>query len=196
MRKTHDQMDGFKDELSGRPTGAADERSCGWPGCDGAGLHRAPKARDRLEEFHWFCLDHVREYNQSWNYFEGMSDNEFTAMVRSSATWERPTWPLGNTAGNPTGTSDGSGEDAWVYWAARDSVNSFRGQPNPGNHRVRAPGEQAQMSRLGREEQQALDMLNLDATATLQDVKKRYKQLVKRYHPDANGGADHHDRRR
>jgi len=37
-------------------------------------------------------------------------------------------------------------------------------------------------------ERKALDTLGLDADATKHQVKMRFKELVKRHHPDANGG--------
>ena len=54
-------------------------RVCEIEGCEGAGLYRAPVSPERLNEFHWFCLDHVREYNRSWNFFEGRSEEELEA---------------------------------------------------------------------------------------------------------------------
>ena len=56
--------------------------------------YRAPKSRSNLNDYHWFCLEHIREYNKSWNYYEGMSENEIEIEIRSSTTWERPTWPI------------------------------------------------------------------------------------------------------
>ena len=170
-------------------------RPCAWPGCPHAGEYRAPKARDRLNDYHWFCLEHVRTYNAAWNYFEGMSDCEFDAMVRSCATWDRPTWPLGHKGhnGHDNGANPKSGppQDPGLFWSARDSADRFREQPNPGRQTIYTAGEQTRMARLGPNERRALNVLSLDETATLQDVKKRYKQLVKRYHPDANGGTRH-----
>ena len=71
------------------------ERPCDWTGCDDEGLYRAPRSRETLGEYHWFCLDHVRHYNTHWNYFEGMSDEEVEAQIRRDTVWGRPTWPLG-----------------------------------------------------------------------------------------------------
>ena len=57
--------------------------------------HRAPKSRENLREYYWFCLEHVREYNKSWNYFEDMSEEQISTYRHNSATWHRPTWDLG-----------------------------------------------------------------------------------------------------
>ncbi|MBI1181333.1 MAG: DnaJ domain-containing protein [Alphaproteobacteria bacterium] len=159
---------------------AADDRTCDWPGCTAHASHRAPKDRERLEDYYWFCLQHVREYNGAWDYFAGMENLEYESLVRSSATWERPTWPLGNRGGD---------REAWTYWAAREAVAEFADSPEPGARRVKTPEQMAGISRLTRQDRQALATLELPETATLQDIKKRFKQLVKRYHPDATGPA-------
>ena len=75
------------------------ERFCDCPGCPEAGRYRAPRARDRLDEYYWFCLDHVREYNSAWDYFEGMGEDEIEAIRRRDTVWQRPSWPLGTKKG-------------------------------------------------------------------------------------------------
>lgn len=157
------------------------DRACDWPGCEEHGEHRAPKGRDRLEEFYWFCLPHAREYNRSWDYFAGMKANEYDSMVRSAATWERPTWPLGGRGGE---------RNDWAYWAAKEAVGAFMDDPDVGTRSLDEPERIAIRSRLKRADRQALATLELPETASLQDIKKRFKQLVKRYHPDATGPAN------
>ena len=76
---------------------------CSWPGCDKAGAHRAPKGRGREGEYHLFCLDHVRDYNKSYNYFSGMSDDDVATYQKSSITGHRPTWSSGVNAWAATG---------------------------------------------------------------------------------------------
>jgi curved DNA-binding protein CbpA len=45
-----------------------------------------------------------------------------------------------------------------------------------------------QTSRFSRAERQALSVLGLGEDADRQAVRRRYSQLVRRYHPDKNGG--------
>ena len=78
-------------------------RLCCWPDCAKLGEHRAPVSRDNLDEFYWFCQDHVRIYNRSWNYYVGMSDAEVEACVRSDTTWNRPSWPFAGGKAAPKG---------------------------------------------------------------------------------------------
>ena len=74
-------------------------RCCAWPGCDQRGRYRAPKARERLREFQWFCLEHIREFNRGWDYFQGMSQADIDGHRRADVTWHRPTWRYGTAYG-------------------------------------------------------------------------------------------------
>jgi len=186
------------------------ECDCDWPECDGAGVHRAPRDRNNLRDYFWFCLSHVRDYNKSWNYFDGMETNEYQAMARSTAKWDRPTWPIGNgpqgTMGNgprgpigngPRGPAPGQqrpglkASDQTGH--IRAAAATFRVVPDPIEMTLDDYVETAARRRLPVDDRKALEVLELNATATLQDVKKRYKQLVKRFHPDANGSTNDPD---
>src|ERR1044072_1054073 len=87
------------DRIRIKPTAEArranDVRVCDWAGCNNAGAHRAPRGRGREHEYFHFCLDHVREYNQSYNFFKGMSDDDVAAYQKDSLTGHRPTWKIG-----------------------------------------------------------------------------------------------------
>ncbi len=146
----------------------ATTRSCDWPGCKGAGEYRAPRSREQLNFFFWFCLDHVRQYNASWNYYEGMSDDEVEADVRKDTTWNRPTWPMGFRLEGILGSD-----------RVRDDFGLFSDEPSEAERKKKAltPWEKA------------LNVLGLSAPVTVAAVKARYKELVKRHHPDANGGS-------
>ena len=74
-------------------------RLCDAPDCAEAGQYRAPRDRS-LREFHWFCLDHVRAYNASWDFYKGMGPDEIEACLRADTSWQRPTWPLGRIGGS------------------------------------------------------------------------------------------------
>ncbi len=163
------------------------DRACDWPECDGTGAHRAPRDRDNLRIYFWFCLDHVRDYNKSWNYFDGMETDEYRAMTWSTAKWDRPTWPIGDgTPGTQRPGMNARTQTAHIRGAAK----AFRAVPDPTEMTLEDYVEIAAKRRLPPEDRKALEVLGLNATATLQDIKKRYKQLVKRFHPDANGGAN------
>lgn len=160
-------------------------RKCEKPGCEGFGEHKAPKSRQTLHDYYWFCLDHVREYNQSWDFFKGMNPGEIEAYQRATLTGLRPTWKMNDTAKGPINPKlqfyfRGAYVDPFLVFD--DGPGAQPGTPGAANRNGTAE------RRLTKMQQSSLDMLGLDGSATLQDVKTRFKELVKRFHPDANGG--------
>jgi len=156
------------------------ERACERPGCGKPGKFRAPKSPDNLDDFHWFCLDHVREYNHSYNYFAGMSDEAVTKYQKDSVTGHRPTWKMG-TGNRPAGADVGPK-------GAHDPFNMFR-ELGGGGGNWRPHSERAEPQRAVRNaERKALHELGLEEGAERAEIKARFKLLVKRHHPDANGG--------
>ncbi len=147
-------------------------RKCEQAGCEAEGNHRVPRSKDRLNEHLWLCLEHARAHNENWNYFQGMSDAEIEAFRVGAVTGHRPTWPLGRRSAR---MRDGDAP----------SLHDRHGMFADVAERPRAaPRERF----LTKPQRVALDVLNLEASATLQEIKARYKELVKRFHPDANGG--------
>jgi len=155
---------------------------CDWPGCSDAATHRAPKGRLREREYWGFCLAHVREYNQSYNYFAGMSEDAVAQYQKESITGHRPTWKMGvNGRSGARVTSD---RFFAQFSATSDPFSLF------GDHDGRTGAGRAQPEgrMIRNAERKALDTLGLETTATAHDIKMRFKALVKRHHPDANGG--------
>lgn len=154
-------------------------RGCDHPGCDEPGEHRAPKARDRLDEYLWFCLDHVRDYNKAWNYYAGMSPEQIETETRRDTTWQRPTWPLG-------ARSSGAGRFNRETAEIHDGFGFFG--DNGGEHLSGAARARAAGFRPDSPEARALATIDLEPPLNLTRLKARYKELVKQHHPDANGG--------
>ena len=152
------------------------ERQCDHPGCRREGVARAPKARDLLNEHYWFCQAHAADYNRSWNFFAGMSDAQVRArQTEDSTTGGRPTWSF--KAGR--GSREAAAAASRGFF--RDAFGIF-GQ-------TKAAAEQAAWDKkLGKLERNALADLDLDATADGPKIRQRYTELLKRCHPDANGG--------
>lgn len=160
-------------ETAVREPGTANCR-CAWAGCGLAGAHRAPRDRS-LHEYVFFCLEHVRIYNAQWNFHAGLGQAEIESELRSATTWNRPTWKLGTAGG-------------WRNLRVDDPFGL--GDDTPFDRRARAQGEgwTAQLG-LKAEHRLAMKVLELDGPLTLTELKARYKMLVKRFHPDANGGT-------
>jgi len=148
-----------------------DFRPCDHPGCHEYGDYRAPKSRDSLNEYFWFCLDHVRAYNSSWDYYAGLGADEIEFMVRNDTTWQRPTWPMGKRMG---------GGFRFDASKVRDGFGVFG--ENFGES-AQPPAPAASAAEMG-----ALKEMNLSYPLTIDALKTRYKELCKLHHPDANGG--------
>jgi hypothetical protein len=157
--------------------------ACEWPGCAHAATHRAPKGRTQEREYWRFCLDHVREYNHSYNFFAGMSDDAVARYQKDAVTGHRPTWKMGMVGGKRSGRS-GSGRFFNVEGAA-DPFSVFGelgGRARGGDTR------QEERRAVRNAERKALHALGLETDAERAEIKARFKELVKRHHPDANGG--------
>ena len=149
---------------------------CDLPGCGEPGEFRAPRSRYDLENYYLFCLKHVREYNAAWNYCAGMNEDEIERQIRADVTWQRPTWPLGVRSAYANGGRPifDLGAFAADDWADKTQMN--------------ADGAKGHRPRPGSPQERALAVLDLDSPVTQEAIKARYKNLVKRHHPDANGG--------
>jgi hypothetical protein len=151
------------------------EKTCDWEGCDKPARHKAPKGRGFEGQFWQYCTAHVQEYNKSYNYFAGMADGDVSAAQKAAQLGDRPTWKLGENAHANAGAKRGSARDF------RDPLGLFGKDAKPA---------QTKLGRnLRKNELQALQTLGLDENAKPEDAKTKYKQLVKRLHPDANNGS-------
>jgi hypothetical protein len=158
---------------------------CEHPACKAAGEFRAPKGRDREGQYWRFCLQHVREYNASYNYFSGMSDTAVAAFQKDAVIGHRPTWAMGvNASGKAEG---GEAKQDTRDWAYVDPLGILRGEDFTQARARRAAAEPKKPHHTGAV-RRALDILGLDETADGPAIKAQYKSLVKRFHPDANGG--------
>lgn len=165
------------------------ERRCEWPSCADVGEYRAPRSRDELNVFRWFCLGHVREYNKSWNYYDGMSEIEVEEDVRRDTVWNRPTWQLGTQLGPDS--FDKANDPFNLFTNGRTGGNGASGQKKNGQESDETPVRPP----INAEEERAYKTLELEYPVSVDDVKSRYKLLVKAHHPDANKGAKESEER-
>ncbi|WP_412057255.1 J domain-containing protein [Bartonella sp. DGB2] len=158
------------------------EQLCQWQSCLKPGAHRAPAGRGHEGKYLYFCIDHVREYNKNFNYFSGLKDEEIAKFQKDALTGHKPTWKAGS---NPTGTQK-----------AAPSFSTIRSGSAAYQKRMRNPFHifdtdrpaQPAPRRLKALEIKAFQSLGLEAGASSDEIKAKYKALVKRHHPDANGG--------
>jgi hypothetical protein len=163
------------------------QRACDWPNCKEKGAYRAPQAPDRLDEFYWFCLEHIREYNRSWDYFADLPADEVERRLSEENVWERPTWKFGEQPKKPMGASPHAEGEAWKRFGFSDpmSVLGENATINPG----RRDGERiARRRSLPPTERRALDILGAKETAAKAELRQMFRDQVKAVHPDMNGG--------
>ena len=158
---------------------------CQWPDCRNRGPHRAPKGRNQDKDYWHFCLDHVREYNQSYNFFQGMNAEAVARYQKDALTGHRPTWKMGanTSAKRGKGNAEADLEGAFDPFSMFNELNGRgRGRPGPGAE------PKTETRKVFNAERKALQVMGLGPDATLEIVKAKYKLLVKQHHPDANGG--------
>jgi DnaJ domain len=151
------------------------QRPCDHAGCTLAGKFRAPKSPDRVEDYFWFCKDHVREYNLKWNFFHGASEQDLREQESKDRVWERKTSPFSR------GVEE---QRAWARLGVDDPHQVL------GANATRNPGKvvNGATRRLPPTERRAIEILEVKDTATKAEVRKAYKALIKVLHPDMNGG--------
>ncbi|WP_102226446.1 J domain-containing protein [Acidimangrovimonas sediminis] len=150
-------------------------RVCEHPGCTEAGQYRAPRSPDHLDEYRWFCRDHVREYNLKWNFFSGQTEEEFEQMLDNDRVWGRATKPF----------ADAKETRAWHRLGVEDPHEIL------GENATRNPGKanpSGATRKLPPTERKAIEILEARDTWTRVEIRKQYKSLVKDLHPDMNGG--------
>jgi len=152
---------------------------CDWAGCVSLGGCKAPKSPDRLREYYNFCTAHAREYNKNWNFFSGMSDEDISEWQVGVKHGHRPTWDVRKNTGERAKAQ--KKRRAGSTAATAEGYNIF--SDGDGKAVTEAPRR-----RLSKMQLKALHDMGLDDGATKDDVRKRYTQLVKQLHPDANQG--------
>ena len=149
------------------------KRECEHPGCHEAGQYRAPRNPDAIDDYLWFCKDHVREYNLKWNFFNGTTEEEFAAQVGRDRVWERDTKPMGRSSDE---------QRAWARLGVDDPHQVL------GENATRNPGKGITQRKLPPTERRAIELLEAKDSWTKAEIRKQYKSLVKDLHPDMNGG--------
>ncbi len=153
-------------------------RACHWAGCQAPGEFRAPGAQSASADgpgaYRWFCLEHVRAFNAAYDFFDGMNAEEIFAAQSPIHGWESEARAFSPTAGI----------DAAPRWADfADPLEAISARA-----RQRQPAQRKDGRAVTPEERRALDVLGLPLDASRKELRERYTQLVRRYHPDRNGG--------
>ncbi len=146
------------------------ENICEWQNCRERGKFKAPLEKDNSKSYKWLCQDHIKLFNKSWNYFEGMSQQEIEVFLKSDLTWHRPTQKFGS--------SDNFFNILWNN-ALSDKFNLFNEEKILNN---------LKSVKLSEKDKDAFKILELEFNSDWQSIQKKFKTLVKKFHPDRNSG--------
>ena len=146
------------------------ENVCDWTNCKKSGEFKAPQEKDNSKNYKWLCEEHIKLFNNNWNYFEGMSQNEIENFIKSDITWHRPTQKFGS--------SDNFFNILWNN-ALNDNFNLFKGEKI---------FKDSKYNRLNEKDKDAFKIMGLEINTEWLIVQKKFKTLVKKFHPDRNAG--------
>jgi len=147
------------------------ENICEWENCEESGKYKAPLEKDNSKNYKWLCKEHIIFFNKNWNYFDGMSQNEVEIFLKSDITWHRPTQKFGS--------SDNFFNILWNN-ALSDKFNFFKEEKISENFSNR---------KLSEKDKDAFKIMELEFNANLTQIQKKFKTLVKKFHPDRNSGS-------
>lgn len=139
---------------------------CHVEGCTAPGEYKAPKSRDELHDYLWFCLEHIREHNQQWDYFAGLEPDAIEYFIKDAVTGHRPTWNRESKVREQ-------------YFKLHDALYEFL--HHNGRPARPAPPLNAKLRK-------ALATMDIDYPYTVQELKVQYRSMVKKHHPDVNRG--------
>ena len=143
---------------------------CEWEKCSENGKFKAPTEKDNSKKFKWLCENHIKLFNNNWNYFEGMSQNEIENFLKSDVTWHRPTQTFGS--------SDNFFNILWNN-ALNDKFKIFKQENNSNTNNFK---------KLSEKDRDAFIIMGLEYSSDWPTIQKKFKTLVKKFHPDKNAG--------
>lgn len=150
---------------------------CAWPDCEEEGTFPAPRNPRDLSQRQFFCAAHIKEFNKRWNGLEGFDSEEIVQLQQGAATWNRPTWTLGNTDVAAMSGMFDSAEDLYAFFKQRhaqkpESIHTEQQQKHPPDV------------------QEACHIMGLEQPLKGQPLKQRYLELIKKHHPDISDEPD------
>ena len=143
-------------------------RICYNPDCKELGIYPAPKSKENLREYLYFCINCIREFNKSWNYFEGLNEQELEIEIRKSTTWNRPSWKFGTKNLN---------------YDFEKAFRQFNDQKKLDENK-----------NVSKKIKDAFNLLDLDLNSSPDEIKRRYKNLAKKWHPDVQQNETNHNK--
>ena len=143
---------------------------CDWNNCKELGEYKAPVERDNSKKFRMLCLKHVKEFNKNWNYFSGMNDNQIMNFLKSDMTWHKPTQSFSS--------SDNFFKVLWN--------NTLKDEFD--NKKIKSDFNYMRQFKFDNKDIKAFEILGLSVGMKWMKIQKKFKTLVKKFHPDMNLG--------
>ena len=149
---------------------------CEWENCKETGKFKAPAEKDNSKNFKWLCEEHIKLFNKNWNYFDGMSQSEIENFLKSDLTWHRPTQKFGSTDNFFNILWNNALSDKFKILHEKKYFNT--------NGRI-----------FSEKDKDAFGIMGLECNTDWATVQKKFKTLVKKFHPDKNlGNKKYEDR--
>ena len=146
------------------------ENICEWDNCKESGKFKAPLEKDNSKSYRWLCEDHIKLFNKNWNYFDGMGQNEIEDFLKSDLTWHRPTQKFGSSDNFFNILWNNALSGKFSFSKQEKVTNSFNG------------------IKLNEKDKDAFKIMELELNADWSIIQKKFKTLVKKFHPDRNAG--------
>ena len=143
---------------------------CEWDNCKENGEFKAPLEKDNSRKYRWLCEVHIKLFNKNWNYFEGMGQNQIESFLKSDLTWHRPTQKFGSADNFFNILWNNALNDKFNFFKNENDIKSFNGK------------------NLSEKDKDAFSIMGLDFNVGWPDIQKKFKTLVKKFHPDKNAG--------
>jgi hypothetical protein len=143
---------------------------CEWQSCKESGEFKAPAERDNIKNFKWLCEEHIKLFNKNWNYFEGMSQVEIESFLKSDVTWHRPTQKFGSSDNFFNILWNNALNDKFNFFSTEKILNTFNEK------------------KLSEKDKDAFKIMGLEFSSDWSTIRKVFKTLVKKFHPDRNSG--------
>ena len=146
------------------------ENICEWDNCTESGKFKAPLEKDNSKNYRWLCENHIKLFNKNWNYFDGMGQNEIEDFLKSDLTWHRPTQKFGSSDNFFNILWNNALNGKFSFFKQEKVINSFNG------------------IKLNEKDKDAFKIMELELNADWPIIQKKFKTLVKKFHPDRNAG--------
>ena len=143
---------------------------CEWSNCKESGEFKAPLEKDNSKNYRWLCKEHIKLFNKKWNYFNGMCQKEIEDFIKSDLTWHRPTQKFGSSDNFFSILWNNALNDNFNFFKQEKIINSLGGK------------------KLNEKDKDAFRILGLEIDAGWPIIQKKFKTLVKKFHPDRNAG--------